>query len=110
MLASEVRPVAETADEFEDWYEAVEPRVRAALVARYGPEVGREAAAAALAWAWEDWDQVSVNEEQGRLPVPGGTVQDASQARRLPGSHRVSAALTGARSHLRGQPPLGTRH
>ncbi len=58
MLASEVRPVAETADEFEDWYEAVEPRVRAALVARYGPEAGREAAAAALAWAWENWDQV----------------------------------------------------
>lgn len=64
MLASEVRPVAEATDEFEDWYEAVEPRIRAALVARYGPEVGREAAAAALAWAWENWDQVRSTENE----------------------------------------------
>ncbi len=68
MLASEVRPVAKTADEFEDWYEAEEPRVRAALVARYGPEAGREAAAAALAWAWANWDQVrSVENKVGYL-------------------------------------------
>lgn len=31
----------------------VEPRLRRSLVAAYGPEAGREAAADALAWAWE---------------------------------------------------------
>ena len=31
----------------------VEPRLRASLVAAYGPERGREAVAEALAWAWE---------------------------------------------------------
>ena len=34
-------------------FEAVEPRLRRALVAWYGPLVGKEAAADALSWAWE---------------------------------------------------------
>lgn len=40
-------------EEFEDFVLGVEARLRRALVARYGREVGREATAAALAWAWE---------------------------------------------------------
>jgi DNA-directed RNA polymerase specialized sigma24 family protein len=36
----------------------VEPRLRAALVARYGHTIGREAAVDALAWAWEHWDRL----------------------------------------------------
>ncbi len=40
-------------DEFERFVLDVEPRLRRALVARYGREQGREATAAALAWAWE---------------------------------------------------------
>ncbi|WP_436796277.1 RNA polymerase sigma factor [Actinospongicola halichondriae] len=43
---------------FSSWYAMVEPRLRAALVARYGPERGRDAAAAALAWAWEHRDRL----------------------------------------------------
>lgn len=35
-----------------------EPRVRRALVAHYGPDVGREAAAEALAYGWLHWDRV----------------------------------------------------
>lgn len=34
----------------------VEPRLRRALVATYGPVDGREAAGDALSWAWEHWD------------------------------------------------------
>ena len=34
-------------------FEAVEPRLRRALVAWYGPLVGKEAATDALSWAWE---------------------------------------------------------
>jgi DNA-directed RNA polymerase specialized sigma24 family protein len=47
-----------TADTFEDWYQDVEPRLRRALVAAYGPERGREAAAGALAWAWEHQERL----------------------------------------------------
>jgi DNA-directed RNA polymerase specialized sigma24 family protein len=36
-----------------------EPRLRVALVAALGPERGREAAAEALAYAWEHWERVS---------------------------------------------------
>lgn len=45
-------------DRFERWYAEIEPRLRRALVAAYGPQRGREAAAEALAWAWEHQDRV----------------------------------------------------
>lgn len=37
----------------------IEPRVRRALVAAFGPEVGTDAAAEAMAIAWERWAVVS---------------------------------------------------
>lgn len=46
------------AEGFTAWYETVEPRLRVALSAAYGPERGREAAAEALAWAWEHLDRL----------------------------------------------------
>jgi DNA-directed RNA polymerase specialized sigma24 family protein len=36
----------------------LEPRLRAALVVRFGPVRGREAAAETLAWAWEHWERL----------------------------------------------------
>lgn len=36
----------------------LEPRLRAALVVRFGPVRGREAAAEALAWGWEHWERL----------------------------------------------------
>lgn len=33
-------------------------RVRAALVAAYGPDVGMDAAAEAIAYGWENWDRL----------------------------------------------------
>ena len=36
----------------------VEPRLRQALVATYGPVDGREATVDALSWAWEHWDRL----------------------------------------------------
>lgn len=44
--------------EFREFFEAAEPVLRRALVAAYGP-VGRDAAADALAHAWEHWGRVS---------------------------------------------------
>ena len=45
--------------EFEAFVGRVETRLRVALTAVFGPEDGRDAAATALAFAWEEWDQIS---------------------------------------------------
>jgi RNA polymerase sigma factor (sigma-70 family) len=44
--------------DFEEFVLAAEPPLRRALVTAYGYEDGREAAAEALAYAWEHWDRV----------------------------------------------------
>jgi RNA polymerase sigma-70 factor (ECF subfamily) len=44
--------------DFDEFVSDVEPRLRRALVAAYGADAGREAAADALAWAWQHWDRV----------------------------------------------------
>lgn len=52
-------PVAET---FESFVNAAEPRLRHALAAAVGRELGREAAAEALAYGWENWDEIKLME------------------------------------------------
>ncbi len=53
---------------FTSFFADVEPRLRHALVASRGPEAGREAAADALAYAWEHWDRISkMNNPAGYL-------------------------------------------
>jgi DNA-directed RNA polymerase specialized sigma24 family protein len=54
------------AAQFETFVRATEPRLRRALVAAYGPEHGRDAAAEALAYAWEHWDRL-----RGMANLPG---------------------------------------
>ena len=44
---------------FAEFVEDAEPRLRRALVARYGYQEGREAVAEALAYAWEHWERVA---------------------------------------------------
>lgn len=49
----------ETASElFTSFVLEAEPRIRRALSAAFGSEVGREATAEALAYGWEHWDRV----------------------------------------------------
>lgn len=43
---------------FAEFHQAAEPPLRRALIARYGGEIGREAAAEALAYGWEHWSKV----------------------------------------------------
>lgn len=43
---------------FTEFVEATEPRLRRALTASRGRQDGLDATAAALAWAWEHWEQV----------------------------------------------------
>ncbi len=47
---------------FEAFFAVAEPRLRRALVAAYGFDRGREAAAEALAWAWEHWSELQAKE------------------------------------------------
>lgn len=46
--------------EFTAFVREVEPRLSFALAAAYGPEIGREATADALAFGWENWSRVQV--------------------------------------------------
>jgi len=46
--------------EFEKFFADAEPRLRAALVARYGPSNGRAITVDAFSYAWEHWDRISV--------------------------------------------------
>jgi DNA-directed RNA polymerase specialized sigma24 family protein len=56
------RDASQAPPEFVALFERCEPSLRRALVAIYGPVVGRDAAADALSWAWEHWDRVSAME------------------------------------------------
>ena len=46
--------------------EDTQPRLRQALVARFGPDEGSEATAEALAYGWEHWERI------GRMENPAG--------------------------------------
>ena len=48
----------QTGLDFRAYFEHAEPRLRNALVAGFGPDDGREAAAEALAWGWRNWDRL----------------------------------------------------
>jgi DNA-directed RNA polymerase specialized sigma24 family protein len=84
--------------DFEAFVLAVEPALRRALVAAYGYEDGREAAAEALAYAWEHWGRVR------QLPNAAGYVFRVAQ----------SSAARGRRWRRRSPPlltpPTGTEH
>jgi DNA-directed RNA polymerase specialized sigma24 family protein len=56
----------------------VEPRLRRALVAAYGPDRGREATAEALAYAWEHWARVRA------MGNPAGYLYRVGQSRSRP--------------------------
>ena len=52
-------PVLSRDVEFEEFVANAGPRLRGALVAAYGSDPGLDAAAEALAYAWEHWDRLS---------------------------------------------------
>jgi len=49
----------DSSSDFDDFFRQSEGRLRHGLVARLGSERGRDAAAEALAWAFENWERVS---------------------------------------------------
>jgi DNA-directed RNA polymerase specialized sigma24 family protein len=71
--------------EFERFVAEVEPRLRRALVAGFGSVVGRQAAAEALAWAWQNWDRMrEIGSPVGYLYRVGRTLAMRGQARDVP--------------------------
>lgn len=61
MLADDTRAVS-----FTDFVDRFETKLRQSLTAAFGPELGREATADALAYGWEHWERV------GRVDNPTG--------------------------------------
>ena len=47
-----------TAGTFSDFVEEHEARLRDALTARFGSDIGKDAAADALAYGWEHWERI----------------------------------------------------
>ena len=74
---------------FEEFAQTAGRRLRAGLVAAYGPQVGVEAAADALAYGWEHWPRLSA------MSNPAGYLYRVGQtsARRGARSDRRSAAI-----------------
>ena len=68
-------------DAFEQLVRAVEPHLRRALVATYGPERGREATAEALAWAFEHQEKLDSMTNPGAYLYRVG--QSRSRTRRV---------------------------
>lgn len=60
---------------FEAFFRDTEPKLRRALVATYGPDQGRDAAAEALAYAWEHWERLS------KMANPAGYLFRVGQTR-----------------------------
>ena len=79
-------------DEFEAFVAGVEPRLRRAFVATYGPERGTEATAEALAWAWTHWSRVQ------EMPNAAGFLYRVGQSRTRP--RRVSYLAAGPSSAM----------
>jgi len=75
---------------------AVEPGLRRALVAAYGPDLGSDAAADALAWAWEHFDRVeAMDNPAGYLWRVGQTSVRRAAGRRRPWPGLDPEAATG---------------
>lgn len=60
---------------FTEFAKRIGPRLRQALIARQGPEVGPEAAAEALRYGWENWDRIQ------SMDNPAGYLYRVGQSR-----------------------------
>ncbi len=77
---------------FDSFAREVSPRLRAGLVAAYGTDVGVDATADALAYAWENWDRVKVMASPAAYLFRVGQTS-ARRSRRKPGHLPVPTAI-----------------
>lgn len=101
MLADQAR-----VDSFTEFVAEVEPRLRRALTANFGPQGGRDAAAEALVYAWRHWDRVKSMEN------PAGYLYRVGRDRGRQDSRDVLVAdLDGVAESLPWvEPGLGAAH
>ena len=79
------------ADSYTLFVENAGQRLRLALIARYGPDVGAEATAEALAYGWEHWDRLAaMSNPAGYLYRVGQTRSRGLFRARQPWSRRTS--------------------
>lgn len=87
--AHEVSALGARTPDFDRFVREVETRLRAALMATYGPVEGRAAAVDALSWAWENWSRVrDLDNPAGYLYRVGRTAARRARSRPIP-VHRV---------------------
>jgi DNA-directed RNA polymerase specialized sigma24 family protein len=85
-----------TRSDFERFVRDVEPKLRRALVAGFGADLGRQAAADALAWSWENWDKVcSLDNPAGYLYKVGRTAASRAGGRDFPAADVPSPQTDG---------------
>jgi hypothetical protein len=65
MLADHTKAVS-----FTEFVAGFETKLRQSLAAAFGPELGKEATAEALAYGWEHWDRVAEQESRVATVVP----------------------------------------
>lgn len=75
-------------EDFERFFREVEPRLRRAFVGTHGPDAG-DAAAEALAWAWEEWEKVQTLENPAGYLFRVG--RSKSRVRKVPRLRPVEA-------------------
>lgn len=85
---------------FDVFFAAAEPRLRRALVATYGIERGREAAAEAFAFAWQHWGRVA------EMDNPVGYLYRVGQSRTRPRRQPVLFPPVPHRDNLAVEPGL----
>jgi DNA-directed RNA polymerase specialized sigma24 family protein len=91
---------------FETFFAEAEPRLRRALVARYGHHRGREATADALAWGFEHWDRLRAMENPSGYLYRVGCTKARGRRRVLfdapttPGEPEVEPELASALTRL----------
>lgn len=103
----------DTAEEVAAFVDEVGGRLRHALISAYGPEVGAEATADALEYAWQNWERIRAMDNPGgylyrvgqsrsrsyrRRPTVLPTMADAVQPWYEPG---LPKALNGLSQHQR---------
>jgi RNA polymerase sigma factor (sigma-70 family) len=83
-LLQDPRPDAEV---FSAFIGRIEPGLKQALVATYGPVDGREATVEALSWAWENWERLNdIDNPLGYLYRVGQTATRRFAATAIPHS------------------------
>jgi DNA-directed RNA polymerase specialized sigma24 family protein len=93
-----MRPIGETVlpdetvvDSFTEWFREAEPRLRHALSASLGVDLGKEATAEAVAYAWEHWERIAKMDNPTGYVYGTGRNKGRRMSSRRPSFLQVSA-------------------